>query len=138
MTLFYMSNNARRAQPLILSGAKALPDLCIDNGTILNMDPVGAIIADGALLIEGSRIAFCGPRRPDAPGCHRLEALGRPPRGGLILPGLVNGNIHGAMTLFRGLADDLALDTHPAGRRRDAAGRHHHCLRRLFLHGLRR
>ncbi|MBW1763360.1 MAG: amidohydrolase, partial [Deltaproteobacteria bacterium] len=30
-------------------------------------------------------------------------------RGGLILPGLINGHTHAAMTLFRGLADDIPL-----------------------------
>lgn len=30
-------------------------------------------------------------------------------KGGLVLPGLVNGHTHAAMTLFRGLADDLPL-----------------------------
>jgi 5-methylthioadenosine/S-adenosylhomocysteine deaminase len=30
-------------------------------------------------------------------------------KGGLILPGLINGHTHAAMTLFRGLADDLPL-----------------------------
>jgi 5-methylthioadenosine/S-adenosylhomocysteine deaminase len=31
-------------------------------------------------------------------------------RGGLILPGLINGHTHAAMTLMRGMADDLPLD----------------------------
>jgi 5-methylthioadenosine/S-adenosylhomocysteine deaminase len=40
-------------------------------------------------------------------GGHSLIDAG----GKLLMPGLVNGHNHCAMTLFRGLADDLALDT---------------------------
>lgn len=73
------------------------------------MDPAGTLIPDGALLIQDSRIAFCGPRHQmppaPAPGRRELDA-----RGGLILPGLINGHTHAAMTLMRGLADDLPLD----------------------------
>ena len=32
-------------------------------------------------------------------------------RGGIVLPGLINAHTHAAMTLFRGLADDLPLKT---------------------------
>src|SRR5262249_35181203 len=31
-------------------------------------------------------------------------------RGGILMPGLVNGHTHAAMSLLRGLADDLPLD----------------------------
>ncbi len=85
-----------------------MPELCIKNGTVLTMDQAGTVIPDGAVLVEGSRISYCGPRgqMPPAPGRRELDA-----RGGLILPGLINGHTHAAMTLLRGLADDLPLDT---------------------------
>ena len=35
---------------------------------------------------------------------HHLDASGK-----LVMPGLINTHIHAAMTLFRGLADDLTL-----------------------------
>jgi 5-methylthioadenosine/S-adenosylhomocysteine deaminase len=71
------------------------------------MDPAGTIIEDGALCIQGGRITHCGPRSqlPPSPGRQELDA-----KGGLILPGLINGHSHSAMTLMRGLADDLPLD----------------------------
>ncbi len=84
-------------------------ELYIYNGTILTMDGQCAAIEDGALLIEGSRIAYCGPRDLEKEqrwlGGRELDA-----RGGLILPGLINGHTHAAMTLLRGLADDLPLE----------------------------
>ena len=46
--------------------------------------------------------------------CSALEADARKimdVRGGAVLPGLINTHTHAAMTLFRGLADDLPLKT---------------------------
>lgn len=84
--------------------------LVIENGSILTMEPGDALIADGVLHIKDERITYCGPRAqapPPAGGpARRLDA-----KGGLILPGLINGHTHAAMTLMRGLADDLPLET---------------------------
>ncbi len=86
-----------------------MQELCIIGGTILTMDEAGTVIDDGMLWIEGSRITYCGPRQaesaPRAPRVVELDA-----RGGLILPGLINGHTHAAMTLMRGMADDLPLE----------------------------
>ncbi len=82
-------------------------DLCIQNGAILTMDEAGAIIEDGALCARDGRITYCGPRAQAPPGPSRRELDAR---GGLILPGLINGHTHAAMTLLRGLADDLPLE----------------------------
>jgi 5-methylthioadenosine/S-adenosylhomocysteine deaminase len=41
---------------------------------------------------------------PNAPIDHSIDAAG-----GILLPGLINAHTHLAMTLFRGYADDLAL-----------------------------
>ena len=58
------------------------------------------------LIAQDERIVYCGPAA-DAPPCagRALDA-----GGGLIMPGLINGHTHAAMTLMRGLADDLPLD----------------------------
>jgi 5-methylthioadenosine/S-adenosylhomocysteine deaminase len=84
-------------------------ELCIKNGTILTMDQQGAVIEDGLVRIQGARITYCGPAgdadQPPSPQRRELDA-----RGGLIMPGLINGHTHAAMTLMRGLSDDLPLD----------------------------
>lgn len=86
-----------------------MQELCITGGTILTMDEAGTVINDGMLLIQGPHIKYCGPRRsdsvPNSDGYYELDA-----RGGLILPGLINSHTHGAMTLMRGMADDMPLD----------------------------
>ncbi|MCB2191003.1 MAG: amidohydrolase [Deltaproteobacteria bacterium] len=62
--------------------------------------PVGAVAAvDGVITYAGP--AEGAPKPPQAEVVHA--------GGGLIMPGLVNAHCHGAMVLFRGLADDLPL-----------------------------
>ncbi|MFO7783125.1 MAG: amidohydrolase [Thermodesulfobacteriota bacterium] len=80
-------------------------DLLIENGTILTMDPYGTVIENGFLAVRGNAIIEVGTGgRPSQEAKSRIDA-----GGGLILPGLINGHTHAAMTLFRGLADDLPL-----------------------------
>jgi len=60
------------------------------------------------ILLAGPRIQAVGPmNEPVPPPSGRRETLDGD--GMLALPGLINGHCHAAMTLFRGLADDLAL-----------------------------
>ncbi len=80
-------------------------DLVIENGTILTMDPSDTVIEKGFLTIRGDAITEVGEGAGPFPEAGtRIDA-----RGGIILPGLINGHTHAAMTLFRGLADDLPL-----------------------------
>jgi len=79
-------------------------DLMIHNGTVLTMDEPGTVIEDGVLGIQGDTIAYVGTD-PTAHSADRFIDADR----GLILPGLVNAHTHAAMSLFRGLADDLPL-----------------------------
>ena len=81
--------------------------LLIDGGTVVVMDDGGTILEGGAVLIEGDRIsaliAADGPRPANA---RVIDATGH-----LVIPGLVNTHGHAAMSLLRGLADDLPLMT---------------------------
>ena len=80
-------------------------DIFIENGTILTMDSHDSIISNGSLGIEGETITYIGENKSvESQAGKTLDA-----RGGLILPGLINGHTHAAMTLLRGLADDLPL-----------------------------
>jgi len=80
-------------------------DLLVKNGTILTMDNQNSVIKNGLLGIKGDAIAYIG--RGDGKTLKARKVIDA--KGGLILPGLVNGHTHAAMTLFRGLADDLPL-----------------------------
>ncbi len=83
-------------------------DILIMNGLVLTMDSRQRTIPAGAVAICEDRIVAVGKADEVAtrqPG-RVIDA-----RGGIIMPGLVNTHTHAAMTLFRGLADDLPLMT---------------------------
>ena len=82
-------------------------DTIIAGGTILTLDKHDKKISEGALAIDGDTIVavgqaeelkkqFCSRALIDTAEC-------------LVMPGLVNGHTHAAMTCFRGIADDLEL-----------------------------
>jgi len=80
-------------------------DILVFNGTILTMDDQNTVIPDGLLTVEGDRISSIRKNGKGSILAHKeIDA-----EDGLILPGLINSHTHAAMTLFRGLADDLPL-----------------------------
>ena len=82
-------------------------DLLITNGAILPLADDTEHIELGYLAIKGDRIAALGPMTKlgaEAKAARTIDGTGT-----LIMPGLVNTHNHAAMTLFRGLADDLPL-----------------------------
>ncbi|MGD0963514.1 MAG: amidohydrolase [Candidatus Acidiferrales bacterium] len=83
-------------------------DLRVVGGTVVTMDANHRLIEDGALAIGGDTILAVGKRSEIEAQYTARRSLDA--RGALILPGLINGHAHAAMSLFRGLADDLALD----------------------------
>ncbi len=74
--------------------------------TTLFTDPDAALLTDHWLLTQGNVIHSFGPMEtvPQDNGVSRINGEGK-----LLMPGLINGHNHCAMTLFRGLADDLEL-----------------------------
>lgn len=80
-------------------------DIIIENGTILPMDDQTSIIEKGFVCIQGDTIIHVGTNHEKSfKASKTIDA-----KGGLILPGLINAHTHAAMSLFRGLADDLPL-----------------------------
>lgn len=81
--------------------------LLIDGGTVVVMDAAGTVLEGGAVLVEGDEIsAILDGEAPRPPGVPVLDATGQ-----LVIPGLVNTHGHAAMSLLRGLADDMPLMT---------------------------
>jgi 5-methylthioadenosine/S-adenosylhomocysteine deaminase len=83
-------------------------DTLIINATVLTMDDSARIFAPGQVAIQKDRIVDLGPWDPQAPveACDVIDA-----RGGLVMPGLINAHTHLPMAIFRGMADDLPLET---------------------------
>jgi len=80
-------------------------DTIIKNCTILTMDGQNSVLENGFLCIRGDTISHIGVEdEKQFQAGKTIDA-----NGGLVLPGLVNGHTHAAMSLFRGLADDLPL-----------------------------
>jgi 5-methylthioadenosine/S-adenosylhomocysteine deaminase len=83
------------------------PDLIIEGGTLLTLKEGEKPIHHATLLIQGGKIAGVLTPKDKRPSFHGAEVLDA--KDTLIMPGLVNAHGHTAMTLFRGLADDLPL-----------------------------
>ncbi|NND61168.1 MAG: amidohydrolase [Gammaproteobacteria bacterium] len=85
----------------------AIPvDLIVYGDHVLTMAEVG-LIPDGAVAIDDGRIVAVDR----ATTINRKYRAARTIAGDnkVVLPGLVNGHTHAAMSLLRGIADDLAL-----------------------------
>jgi len=82
-------------------------DRIVSGGTVLLLDETGMVLKDGAVAITGDSIAAVGTKAQIEAGYTCDEIIDA--RGGLIMPGLINGHTHAAMTCFRGIADDLPL-----------------------------
>ncbi|MCM2331142.1 MAG: TRZ/ATZ family hydrolase, partial [Pseudomonas sagittaria] len=83
-------------------------DLLLLPEWIVPVEPAGVVLRGHALGIRDGRIALLAPRQQALaiPARERRELPGM-----LLAPGLVNAHGHAAMSLFRGLADDLPLMT---------------------------
>lgn len=84
-------------------------DLLVLGQTVLTMEPDAPPIEKGAVAIADGKIVAVGPASDlleRAPTCEVLNAGHC-----LVMPGLVNTHSHLAMSLLRGLADDLPLKT---------------------------
>src|SRR6266581_7598055 len=84
-------------------------DLLISARWVIPVEPAGAVLDDHSVAVAGGRIVAV---LPSAAAAERFEAREhlRLEKHALI-PGLVNLHTHAAMTLLRGLADDLPLRT---------------------------
>lgn len=92
-----------RSQP-VQPGQGAV-DLLIRGGTVVTMDGAGRVLEGGSVAVRGDRIvAVLDGSEPFPAARNTIDASGQ-----LVIPGLVNTHGHVAMTLLRGIADDLKL-----------------------------
>ena len=67
------------------------------NVTVLTMDGSRTPLRDAYVLVEGEKIAYVGPQRPEGEFDRVLDCTGK-----VMLPGFVNAHTHIPMTLMRG------------------------------------
>jgi 5-methylthioadenosine/S-adenosylhomocysteine deaminase len=83
-------------------------DLLITGGTVITMDAQRRVLEDGAVATRADSIVAIGTRTELEARYAAAKIINA--RGMLVMPGLINGHTHAAMSLFRGIAEDLTLD----------------------------
>ncbi|MCP4682305.1 MAG: amidohydrolase [Desulfobacterales bacterium] len=84
------------------------PDLIIEGGTVITMKEGQEPIPDAVVLIAEGRISdILESDKAVIPRDHTTEIIDA--KNTIVMPGLINTHTHGAMTIFRGFADDLPL-----------------------------
>ena len=126
---------------------------------VVTMDAQRDLIDDGAVAVRGERIVGVG-KRADIEKQFQARQHTRPARDAILMPGLINTHTHAAMSLLRGIADDMKLQDwlnkfifpaeaknvtagfravgHAPGVSRNDALRHHHLRRHVLFRGPRR
>jgi len=92
---------------LTLPAFAAPADWLITARYVVTMDAQHRLIDNGAVAIRGERIVGVGPRAEIEKQFQAAHRLDRP--AAILMPGLVNTHAHAAMSLLRGIADDLRL-----------------------------
>ncbi|WP_249583741.1 TRZ/ATZ family hydrolase [Pseudomonas viridiflava] len=91
-----------------MPNATAPLDLLLLPTWLVPVEPAGVVLKEHGIGIRDGLIVYIGPKaealKQDAAQIRELPGM-------LLSPGLINAHGHAAMTLFRGLADDLPLMT---------------------------
>ena len=90
------------------ASAKDKVDLLVTNGTVITMDVQRRVIENGAVAVRGDLIVAVGTSTDLTSQYEATKIVDA--HGAIVMPGLINGHAHAAMSLFRGIADDLSLD----------------------------
>jgi len=93
------------------SVAEPIWDLVITGGMVVTMDRPHRIFDKGIIVAQGDLIVAVEPstRAAIEQYVHAAKQL-IDAKGKLVLPGFINGHTHAAMTLLRGLKDDVTLE----------------------------
>ncbi len=83
-------------------------DKIVTGGLLLTMNQTMDLYPDGAIAIRADQIIAVGSSATIRDGYTAAEVVEC--GGQIIMPGLVNAHTHAAMTLLRGIADDLRFD----------------------------
>lgn len=82
-------------------------ELIVGGDFVVTMNGAQPVISNGAVAIKNGKIVAVDTKDKIAAAYRANRTL--PGEGMVLMPGLVNGHSHSAMVMFRGLADDLAL-----------------------------
>jgi 5-methylthioadenosine/S-adenosylhomocysteine deaminase len=88
-------------------GSARAIDLIVEGDYVLTMRPGAQPMRAAAIAIDDGRILDIGTQKSIRSRYAARETIDGTDR--VVMPGLINGHTHAAMTLLRGIADDLAL-----------------------------
>jgi 5-methylthioadenosine/S-adenosylhomocysteine deaminase len=98
---------AQAKQPALPQPAHEHVDLLVIAQYVVTMDATQRVIEDGGVAVRGDAIIAVGTRAELEAKYISTRRISVPR--GLVMPGLINGHTHAAMTLFRGIKDDVTL-----------------------------
>ena len=84
-------------------------DIRINARWLIPIEPADVVLEHQAVLVQGDRIAAIVSQDEADARFRAKEVIDLPSH--VVLPGLINMHGHAAMSLFRGMADDLPLMT---------------------------
>lgn len=82
-------------------------DLIVYGDYVVSMAPGSDVLNKGAVAVKDGEIIAVGPADDITAAYMAGQML--PGENQIVMPGLINGHSHAAMTLLRGVAEDLAL-----------------------------
>ena len=82
-------------------------DFIIEAAWVIPVEPGNVVLEDHAVAVKGQKIVALLPREEMKKQCSASQV--RRLQSHVLIPGLVNLHTHAAMTLMRGLADDVKL-----------------------------
>jgi 5-methylthioadenosine/S-adenosylhomocysteine deaminase len=88
--------------------AREPADMILLGGTLVTMDAAGSVIDNGGVAVVDGAFAAVGTADEIGAAWTADRIVRLDPRD-IVFPGLVNGHGHAAMTLLRGVADDMQL-----------------------------
>ena len=83
-------------------------DVLITGATVVTLDGALGTLEDGAVAVQGGRIAAVGPSADLARGHTDAEVIDG--RGKAVLPGFINSHTHTVLLVLRGTVEDMAGD----------------------------
>lgn len=84
-------------------------DLLISGGWLVSVNPQNDVLTDTSIVVTGGRIEAILPTAEAKRSYSPEKLVDRPDH--ILMPGLINAHTHLAMNLFRGMADDLPLES---------------------------
>lgn len=96
------ASTTRQSAP---GGSRTTVDRVISGATIVVVDSSRTVIRDGAVAISDRHIVAVGSREEierNYSGIEHVDATGQ-----LLIPGFINLHVHAALTITRGIGDDL-------------------------------